>query len=122
MPTPILVAVDQLAKGTQALAHSVTLLVAENYTLKKATEALSKRRRAKKTFIRLGGSLTIEDAYDLLAQKEVQEQVEREMQGNGGRRTRTETAPRCCGRCGKPGHNARTCHKDKEMSDVYISE
>jgi hypothetical protein len=121
-PTPILSAVDQLAKGTQALAHSVTLLTAEVRTLQKANEALSKRRRAKKTRVRLGGSLTVEDAQDTLAQKEVQEQVERETRENGGRKTRTETAPRRCGRCGKPGHNARTCQEDKEMSNVYISE
>jgi hypothetical protein len=108
-PTPILTAVDQLAKGTQVLAHSVTLMTAEIRTLQKANEALSKRRRAKKTRVRLGGPLTKEDAHDLLAQREVQEQVERETRENGGRRNRTETAPRRCSKCEKPGHNARTC-------------
>jgi hypothetical protein len=120
-PTPILSAVDQLAKGTQALAHSVTLLTAEVRTLQKANEALSKRRRAKKVRVRLGGSLTIGDAQDLLAQMEVQEQIERETREYGGRKTRTETAPRRCGRCGKPGHNARTCQEDVEISNVYNS-
>jgi hypothetical protein len=108
-PTPILTAVDQLAKGTQELAHSVTLMTAEIRTLQKANEALSKRRRAKKTRVHLGGSLTVGDAHDVLAQKEVQEQVKRETRENGSRRTRTERAPRRCGKCGKPGHNARTC-------------
>jgi len=70
-PTPILTAADQLAKGTQALAHSVTQLTAEVRTLQKANEALSKRRRAKKTRVCLGGSLTVEDAQDLLADREV---------------------------------------------------
>ena len=70
-PTPILTAVDQLAKGTQALAHSVPQLTAEVRTLQKANEALSKRRRAKKTRVCLGGSLTVEDAQDLLADREV---------------------------------------------------
>ena len=121
-PTQILTAIDQLAKGTQALAHSVTLMAAEIRILQKANEALSKRRRAKKTRVRLGGSLTIGDAQDLLVQKEVQEQVERETRKNGGRRTRTETAPGRCGKCRKPGHNARTCQKDVETSDVYKSE
>jgi hypothetical protein len=117
-PTPILTAVDQLAKGTQELAHSVTFMTAEIRTLQKANEALSKRRRAKKKRVRLGGSLTVEDAHDLVAQTEVQKQVERETQENGGRRTRTATAPRRCGKCGKPGHNARTCQGDVGMSDV----
>lgn len=97
-------------------------MAAELRTLQKANEALSKRRRAKKTHVRLGGPLTVGDGQDLLAQKEVQEQVERETCENGGRRIRTETAPRRCGKCGKPGHNARTCQKDVEMSDVHNAE
>ena len=47
----------------------------ELYTLRAANEALSKRRRAKKNRIRQGGILTIEDAYDILAQEEVDEQI-----------------------------------------------
>jgi hypothetical protein len=111
-PTPILTAVDQLAKGTQALAHSVTLLTAEVCTLRKANEALSKRRRAKKTRVQLGGSLTVEDAQDILAQKDAQEQAERDKRENSGRRKRTETRQRRCGTCGMTGHNARTCQED----------
>jgi hypothetical protein len=61
-------------------------MTAEIRTLQKANAALSKRRRAKKTRVRLGGPLTVEDAQDLLAQTEVQKQVERETQENGGRR------------------------------------
>jgi hypothetical protein len=121
-PTPILTAADQLAKGTQALAHSVTLLTAEVRTLQKANEALSKRRRAKKTRVQLGGSLTVEDAQDMLAQKEAQEQVERDKRENSGRRKRTEAGQRRCGNCGKTGHNARTCQEDAEMSSVSDDE
>ena len=94
-------------------------MTAEIGTLQKANEALSKRRRAKKTRVRLGGPLNVGDAHDLLAQREVQEQVERETRENGGRRARTETALRRCGKCGKPGHNARTCQGDGGASDVY---
>ena len=104
------------------MAHELVLVRAELKDLRTANEVLSKRRRAKKTRVCLGGSLTVGDAHDLLAQKEVQEQMERETRENGGRRTRTETAPRRCGKCGKPGHNARTCQEDAEMSDVYNSE
>ena len=42
-------------------------MTAEIRTLQKANEALSKRRRAKKTRVRLGGSLIVGDAHDLLA-------------------------------------------------------
>jgi len=57
---------DQLTKGTMAVMHQVALLRAENASLRKANEALSKRRRAKRTRVQLGGSLTLQDAMDLL--------------------------------------------------------
>jgi hypothetical protein len=60
-PTPIFETVATLAKGIELLAHEMTLLSAEVYTLRKANEALSKLRRAKKTRVRQGGTLTIED-------------------------------------------------------------
>lgn len=59
--------------------HRVALLEVENSSLRKANGALSKRRRAKKTRVRQGGSLTIQDAQGLLDQKAVDEQVQQEM-------------------------------------------
>jgi hypothetical protein len=48
-PTEILRAVDMFAKGTSKVMHQLALLKAENQSLRAANEALSKRRRAKKT-------------------------------------------------------------------------
>jgi hypothetical protein len=62
----MLAAVDQLTKGTMAVMHQVAFLQGEVSSLRKANEALSRRRRAKKTRVRLGGSLSVQDAYDLL--------------------------------------------------------
>ena len=42
-------------------------MIAEVRTLRKTNEALSKRRRAKKTRVRHGGVLTVEEATDILA-------------------------------------------------------
>ncbi|KFZ23176.1 hypothetical protein V502_02347 [Pseudogymnoascus sp. VKM F-4520 (FW-2644)] len=81
-PTPMLDAVDQFAKGAKAIMHQVALLRAEVSSLRKANEGLSKRRRAKKTRVQLGGSLTIQDATDLLDQRAIEEQVMQEMQQN----------------------------------------
>jgi ribosomal protein L37AE/L43A len=83
---------------------------------------LSKRRRAEKTHVRLGGPLTVGDTQDLLAQKEVQEQVECKAHENSSRQIRRETALWRCGKCRKPRYNAYMCHKDAEMSDVYNYE
>jgi hypothetical protein len=48
------------------MAHEMTLLLAEVRTLRAANKALSKRRRAKKTRIRQGGALIVEDAQDII--------------------------------------------------------
>ena len=119
-PTRIFEAVDQMAKGMTMLAHSNTLLAAENRSLRKANEALSKRRRAKKTLIRLRGSLTAGEADDLLAEKEIDDQLEQEMRRNGF--AVGKGGKRRCGKCSNTGHNVRTCQIDKEMSDVYSSD
>lgn len=107
-------AINQLAKGTKAMMHEVALLRAENSSLRKANEALSKRRRAKKTRVRLGGSLTIQDAQDSLDQKDVHGQIEQEMHQSSSRVGGARTNVRSCRICGKPGHNARTCQKAVE--------
>ena len=116
-PTSMLAAVDQFTKGATAMMHQVALLRAEVSTLRRANEALSKRRRAKKTHVRLGGSLTIQDAQDVLDQKAVDEQVMQENRQGGRRAGGARTKARCCGVCGKPGHNARTCKEAAESSD-----
>ena len=60
-PTPIFETIAALAKGTEILAYKITLLLAEVRILRAVNKALSKRRRAKKTRVRQGGALTIED-------------------------------------------------------------
>ena len=114
----MLAAVDQLEKGTTVIMHQVALLRAEVSTLRKANEALSKRRRAKKTRVRLGGSLTVQDAQDLLDQKDLDEQIKTEERQSyrrgGGARTKF---PRCS-KCGGTGHNVRTCQNATEGSNV----
>lgn len=65
------------------MAHEMTLLSAEVRTLRAANEALSKRRRAKKTRVRQGGALTVENAQDVLAQKEAEEQARRDKRSEG---------------------------------------
>ena len=121
-PTPIFQTVAALAKGTERLAHEVTLMSAELRTLRAANEALSKRRRAKKARARQGGALTVEDAQDILAQKDVDEQVRRDLRAEGASRKEGQSSGRRCGTCGKAGHNARTCQEDVDMSSSLESE
>lgn len=121
-PTSMLAAVDQFAKGATAIMHQVTLLRTEVSSLRMANEALSKRRRAKKTRVQLGGSITVQDAQDLLAQKVVSGKAGQEMQQDGSGAGGARTKIRCCSVCGKPGHNARTCQKGTKASDSAVSD
>jgi len=55
----MLAVVDQFTKGTMAVMYEVALLRSEVSLLCKANEALSKRRRAKRIRVQLGGSLAV---------------------------------------------------------------
>jgi hypothetical protein len=108
-PTPLFETVATLAKGTGRMAHEITLLSAEVRTLRAANKALSKRRRAKKARVREGGVLTVKDAQDILSQKDVEEQAQRDLRTEGGRKKEGQPLMRRCSTCGETGHNARTC-------------
>ena len=102
--------------------HEVALLRSEVSSLRKANEALSKRRRAKKIRIRLRGSLAVQDIYNLLDQtavgrKRVQE-TQLDSSSIGGGRTRVQ----CYSIYDKPGYNARTCQEVAEASDLPASD
>lgn len=111
-PTPILLAVDQIAKGTMAIMHENALLRAENRNLREANIRLAKSRRAKKAHIRQGGALNIGEGQDLLDQKDVNTQLGEETRANNSRTRRAQSREQRCGICGKTGHNARTCEMD----------
>lgn len=102
--------------------HKMALMQAEIRDLRAANEALSKRRKAKKQRLRQGGSLTVQDAQDLQGQRDVELQIREETQASSGRKPRTETRARRCGKCGEPGHNARTCQIVVETSEEDDSE
>jgi hypothetical protein len=121
-PTSIYEAVDQITKGASKFMHQLALLKAENQSLREANETLSKRRRAKKTRLRQGGSLSQQEAEDLQDEKDVALQVEQETKANSGRKAREETRARRCGNCNQTGHNARTCEIRVEESEEEDSE
>jgi hypothetical protein len=121
-PTQLFSTINALAKGIEILAHENTLLTAEIRTLRKANEALSKRRRAKKTLVRQVGALEVEQAGNIVAQKEAEEQVRRDKCSREGGSNEGQSNMRRCGTCGKPGHNARTCQEDVDTFSLSESE
>jgi hypothetical protein len=100
----------------------MTLLSAEVRSLRAANKALSKRRRAKKTRVRQGGALLVEDVQDILAQKDIDKQVRRDVYKAEGNRREGQPSRRHCRTCGKAGHNARTCQEVIDMSSLLDSE
>jgi hypothetical protein len=123
-PTRILNAVDQFTKGSVAIMHEVALLRSRITELEEANERLSKRRRRKKTRLQKGGSLSVQEAEDLVAQNNVGSQQSNEIGGSGSQGQEAQTRVRRCGRCNEAGHNARTCQVTVETSkeeDLYNS-
>ena len=94
----------------------VTLISAKLRILRVANEALSKRRRAKKNRTCQGGALTVEDAHDIMAQDEVNEQIRRDRRSRGVNCEKGNSTARRYGTCGKTGHNARTCQEVVDTS------
>ena len=90
--------------------------------LKEVNIALSKRRRAKRSYIRLGGLLSIKDVTDILVQKDIQTLLEKELEPEGSRTKRRAGGPRHCSNCGQTGHNSRTYQEDAEMDEEPDSE
>jgi hypothetical protein len=78
-------------------------------TLRVANKALSKRRRAKKTTVCQEGALTIEDAQDVLAQKDAEEQARRDKRSERGEQNERQLCRRYYSTRGKSSYNARTC-------------
>jgi hypothetical protein len=116
-PTGVFSAVKQLAKGTEVIAHQMTLLHEEVRTLRKANEALTKRRRAKKTRVRAGGALSVEDALVLIEQRDTVRPQSGQTSAGGSGAEAGPSGLRRCGRCGKIGHNVRTCQEAEETSE-----
>ena len=119
-PTPILTSVDQLTKATVGVNHHLTLLTGEVKALREANEALSKRRRAKRTRLQDSGPLTGKEASQLLVEKGVGEQEGCDKGAGEGSSKRRKTSARYCGICRKAGHNARTCPEDIDAGSLSI--
>ena len=72
--------------------------------------------------MRLGGSLTVQKAQDLLDQKAVGKQLVQETQQNSSGAGGSRTKIWYYSIYGKPGHNARTCKEAAKSSDSSVSD
>jgi len=94
-----------------AIMHEVALLQSRITELEEANERLSKRRKVKKTRLQKGGSLSVEQAEDLMRQKYVGSQQSEEIGSCSGQGEVAQSRIRRCSKCNKTGHTARTCQR-----------
>jgi len=95
------------------MAHRLTLIEDRVKTLEKANEALSKRRRAKRTRIQEGGTCTGDAVVVLNAAKKAKQLKQQKRLKREGNEEAGLLVPQCCRKCGQAGHNVRTCPKAK---------
>lgn len=86
----------------------MVLMRAEIGRLRDATETLTKRKSRKRRYVRAEETLTVGEVLDLIAEKEGGSREE------GKEQAKRVRAGRRCGRCGKIGHNSRTCKVEIE--------
>ena len=79
-------------------------------SLERANEAVLARKQRKKKRIQKRGTLT--KGEDILAQREVEQQIAHEERQEGARLGFSRQALARCTRCRETGHNLRTCKKD----------
>jgi hypothetical protein len=121
-PTHMYDVIDAQARGMSKMAHELVLMRAELKDLRTANKVLSKRQRAKKTRLQAGGSLSIQEAEDLIAEKDVGEQLKVEASRSSRRAQGAQVRARLCSVCSMAGHNARTCQVVVVTSEEEDSE
>ena len=94
------------------MAHSIVLLRDQISALEKANQAATKRKQRKKKRIQKQGTLTKAEGQEIIAQKEIDQQVECETRQQRVRSGASRQASARCRRCRGTGHNSRTCKKD----------
>jgi hypothetical protein len=77
-PASIIEMLDQLKKSAQMMVHSQALLAGQVARLEKANKAASDRKQRKRKRIQKGGDLSRAEADELVAEKDVEAQLEGE--------------------------------------------
>ena len=87
----------------------MTLIEEELQTLQQANQALTKRRRAKKTRVQAGGALSVGDAQVLIDERDAAMQQLGGRLAKGGATETRAAAQRHYRQYSKAGYNVQTC-------------
>lgn len=110
-----------MTKGLKEHQHEMALLRSELKDLRDTNHILSRRHREKKTRLRNGGKMTVEEGQASIDQMDVDKHVVAESSRGGSRARSAQPRGRHCGVCGKTGHNSRTCQVGIQTSGQEFS-
>ena len=110
-PASIIAAIDQLKKGAEVMLHSAALLKDRVASLERANEAATIRKQRKKKRIQKRGTLTRAEGEEIIAQKDVKQQLESKRSQDKAQSGASRQAIARCTTCRESGHNSRTCKK-----------
>jgi len=102
-------AIKHMIKEIEIMIYEITFMLTKVRNVRRANEILSKRRRAKKIRIRQEETLSIENAQDILAQKNIEQQLEQDKRKNNNREDTRLAIVRQYNNCNESSYNARTC-------------
>jgi hypothetical protein len=110
-PASIIAALDSLQKSAEKIAYRAALMGDRIASLERANQAATARRARKKKRIQKRGTLTKAEREEIIAQKEVEQQIEGETRQERARLGTSRQASARCTKCREAGHNSRTCKK-----------
>jgi hypothetical protein len=90
--------------------------------LEQANQVVGRRRRGKRTRLQKGGPLALGEASQAIDQMDVNTQVAAESSRSGGQGSSGRPRVRHYGKCGKPGHNTRTCQEEIKVNIEEYSD
>jgi hypothetical protein len=117
--SPLNHAFTQLLKGYTAAVVKTALLEKQVADLMAENNHQKRKRALPKQRIKKGGSLTVQEAQEILIRKEVDVQLRNEVRKKRRREQPHDTSvqphkpPRRCGSCKQAGHNSRTCQMSR---------
>jgi hypothetical protein len=109
-------AFNQLLKGFESVVHERAILLVENEALRAENNRQKRKRAQRRQTVARGGTLSVQSGQDILADNEVQEQINIEVRSQRiiqpvvQEEQRRKRAPPRCSKCGSFQHTARSCH------------
>ncbi|KAH7462316.1 hypothetical protein FOMA001_g18693 [Fusarium oxysporum f. sp. matthiolae] len=115
-PESIIEAIKHFEKATSVLIHKIVLLEDRLQQVEQENRIVKRRQRGKRTRLQKGGPLTIEEASQAIDQMDVDTHVAAESSRSGGRARSKGPRVSHCSKCGRAGHNTRTCQEEIEVN------